>query len=73
MQKKKRRTAVENDSAGFVSTTGCRIGSVGAKTESTDLAETASDTWEKLGPAPRVNYDAICARVRVSLEKKLQK
>ena len=24
-----------------------------------DFAEAAADTWEKLGPAPTVNWDAI--------------
>ena len=24
-----------------------------------DMSEAMADTWEKLGPAPRVNYDAI--------------
>jgi len=27
-----------------------------------DMSETMADTWEKLGPAPRVNYDAIETR-----------
>jgi len=29
------------------------------KPEPTDLSEAAAETWEKLGPAPRVNYDAV--------------
>lgn len=27
-----------------------------------DVSEAMADTWEKLGPAPRVNYDAIETR-----------
>ena len=27
-----------------------------------DMSEAMADTWEKLGPAPRINYDAIETR-----------
>jgi hypothetical protein len=27
-----------------------------------DMSEVLADTWDKLGPAPRVNYDAIKKR-----------
>ena len=27
-----------------------------------DMSEVMADTWEKLGPAPRINYDAIETR-----------
>ena len=27
-----------------------------------DMSEALAETWEKLGPAPRVNYDAIETR-----------